>query len=94
VVVVNSAAVAVKADGAALGHHVDLELAGGAAALLAVVAVTQPVPMFAEQEGDAASRRHADIEPVDIEPVGQRSAELGKGLHFCSLKSMAMEMRA
>src|ERR1035437_7268272 len=46
-ILVNGAAIAVEVDGAALGAHVDLELAGGAAALPAVVAVAQGVQFLA-----------------------------------------------
>src|ERR1039458_5589835 len=75
-VVVDLFAVAVEADGAAMGAHVDLELAGGAAALPAVVAIAQPVPSLAEDEGDSAARGQANVEQA-----GQRSAQLGEGIH-------------
>src|ERR1035441_10545877 len=75
-VFVDLAAVAVEANGAALGFHVDLKLAGGTAALPAVVAVAQAIPSLAEQERNPAPRRNADVKPS-----GQSTAELGKGIH-------------
>ena len=62
VVVVELAATAVQAYGAALLLHIDFKLAAGAAALPAVVAVAQPVPALTEGKCKAALRAKAHVE--------------------------------
>ena len=49
-------------DLAVLFAHVDLELAGGAAALPAVVVVAEAEVLLAESEGEAAARGELDVE--------------------------------
>src|ERR1039458_5248399 len=63
-VFVDLAPAAVKADGAALGLHVDLKFASGAPALPAVVAIAQAIPSLAQQERNPAPWRHADVKPA------------------------------
>src|SRR6266478_442709 len=56
------ATVLVEVDFAVLLAHVDLELAGGAAALPAVVAVAEAEVALAESEGEAAAGGEFDVE--------------------------------
>src|SRR5216683_3971867 len=68
---VDVAAVLVEVDLAVLLAHVDFELAGGAAALPAVVAVAYAEVALAEAEGESSAWGEPDVEIPD-----QSSAEL------------------
>jgi hypothetical protein len=68
---VDVAAVFVEVDFAVLLAHVDLELAGGATALPAVVAVADAEVALAEAEGQAATRSE-----LDVEIAAERAREL------------------
>src|ERR1700735_5609948 len=76
IVFVDQPALAVELHGAPLLLHVNLELAGGASALPAVIAVAHAVPAFAERKGGPAPRRHAHKHQT-----GQCSTQLREGVH-------------
>jgi len=82
-ILVDEAAVAVKAHGTALFAHVDLEFAGGTATLPAVVAIAHPVHRFADGEGDASTGGQAHVENSR-----ERATQLREGIHPLFAKSL------
>ena len=64
-------------DGAALEAHVNLELASGATALPAVVAIAQGIRLLAEYNMESAARSQ-----LEVDQPGQRAAQLRKGVHL------------